>query len=210
MSTVATATPRSTNHPLLKWASQDVLANQQKTELLGKRLDAAARFELGFLTSTLNDDLIKMGRAYSCEQAYAIIAKFGKADLEIAKLLEAEFRKFVALTLIKPGIMHAPSGAVDMYWHYFILHTEDYAEFCEKVWGDSNGNPSLRNHYPATDDTRPAMRDAYLHTRALYEQVFGPIQPYVRPDGVVVDVWPGGEETCGDSYSGTECQGRHR
>ena len=210
MSAVTETRTQAIDSPFMKWASQEVICNHEKAEQLAERLDAVEKFDLGFLTSTLNDDLIKMGRAYSCEQAYPIIAKFGKADLEIAKLLEAEFKKFVALTLIKPGIMQAPSGAVDMYWHYFILHTEDYAEFCEMAWGDSNGNPRLRNHYPATDETRPAMRDAYIHTRAFYEQVFGPLKPYVRHDGIVVDVWPWGEETCGDSYSGTECHGRHR
>jgi hypothetical protein len=169
-----------------------------------QRLDAC-NFDL--ITATLNDELIQQGRAYSCEQAYPIRAKFGAADHEIAKMLEGEFRKFVALTLIEPGRMHAPSGAVDMYWHYFILHTDLYAEFCEKVWGDTNGNPALRNHYPATDETRPAMRDAYQHTRELYEKVFGAPQPYCRKDNQMVDVWPGDEVTCGDSYSGTECPG---
>lgn len=100
----------------MKWASQAVACNQEKAKELAERLEAVEKFDLAFLTTTLNDDLIKMGRAYSCEQAYPIIAKFGKADLEIAK-------------------------------------------------------------HPATDETRPAMRDAYIHTRALYEQVFGPIKP---------------------------------
>lgn len=173
--------------------------------LLKERLRRLDDYDFGFITETLNDELIQEGRAYSCEQAYPIRAKFGSADREIAGMLEGEFKKFVALTLLEPGRMHAPSGAVDMYWHYLILHTDTYADFCAKVWGDTNGNPQLRNHYPATDETRPAMRDAYVHTRELYERVFGPVRPFTSKDNLVVDVWPGDESTCGDSYSGTMC-----
>jgi hypothetical protein len=194
---------------IMRWASSECLSNPAAAEILRNRLEALDRFDLKFMTSTFNDALIMEGRAYSCEQAYPIIAKFGRADSAIAMRLETEFRRFVALTLVQPGVMHAPSGAVDMYWHYFILHTEEYAEFCEKVWGDSNGNPKIRNHYPATDETRPAMRDAYIRTRALYEKVFGPVQPFTKDDGSEVDVWPGDEETCGDSYSGTQNCTKH-
>ena len=189
---------------LMRWASNECLSHPVATAELQSRLDALDEFDMSFMTSTLNDDLMKQGRAYSCEQAYPIIAMFGKADQEVAERLETDFRRFVALTLIQPGVMHAPAGAIDMYWHYFILHTEEYAEFCKKVWGDSNGNPKIRNHYPATDETRPAMRDAYIRTKALYEKVFGPVQPFVKEDGSLVDVWPGEDETCGNSFSGTQ------
>jgi hypothetical protein len=164
-----------------------------------EKLEAVARFDFTPVTSTLSDRLIRAGRTYSCEQAYPILAEFGKADQEIATLLELEFKKFVMLTLIKPGITHAPPGPVDMYWHYLILHTETYADFCCKVWGDANGWPGLRNHYPATDDTRSAMRDAYIRTRALYEAVFGPARPYRKPDGAAVAIRPPGEDASGDS-----------
>jgi hypothetical protein len=71
------------------------------------------------------------------------MVRFGKADHEIARLLEEEFKKFVILTLIKPGVAHAPPGAVDMYWHFFILHSEQYSAFCEEVWGNFKGIPSI-------------------------------------------------------------------
>jgi hypothetical protein len=189
---------------LMGWASREVLSNPVAAAELQNRLEALDRYDMNFLTSTFNDDLMKQGRVYSCEQAYPVMAKFGKAGQEIAERLETEFRRFVALTLLQPGVMHAPAGAVDMYWHYFILHTEEYGEFCEKIWGDSNGNPKIRNHYPATDETRPAMRDAYIRTKALYEKVFGPVKPFIKDDGVAVDVWPGDDKTCGDSYSGSQ------
>ncbi len=34
-----------------------------------------------------------------------------------------------------PGAELSPSKAVDVGWHTFILHTVDYAEFCERVAG---------------------------------------------------------------------------
>lgn len=48
-------------------------------------------------------------------------------------------------------------------------------------------------HVPATDETRPAMRDAYNRMRSLYEEVYGAPDPRVWTDVVA---------TCGDSYSG--------
>lgn len=53
-----------------------------------------------------------------------------------------------------------------------------------------------RDHYPANDQTRPAMKDAYVDTRELYVKIFG------EPDE---KIWPlnlNKQNTCGDSYSG--------
>lgn len=45
-----------------------------------------------------------------------------------------EFRQFVALCMIFPHVSNAPAGPVDMVWHAFILHTNEYAEFSRNVW----------------------------------------------------------------------------
>jgi hypothetical protein len=167
-----------------------------------EKIEQVKNWDLEFLTSAFNDNLIRAGRAYSVEQVYPIISKFGKADYEIAKLLEVEYRKFVALTLVKPNIPHAPSGAIDMYWHFFILHTKDYTEFCEKVWGNFEGDPRFRHHYPANDDTRPGMLNAYKETLNLYREVFGEPRLYERIGARPVEVWTAESQTSGDSYSG--------
>ncbi len=44
-------------------------------------------------------------------------------------------KRFVAITLLRPEKINAPSGPVDMYWHFFILHTQEYRDFCKKIWG---------------------------------------------------------------------------
>jgi hypothetical protein len=172
------------------------------------RLMKLDSYDFSFLTNAFNDDLIKRGRVFSVEQVYPIIARFGKADREIALRLEREFRRFVVLTLLAPDVPHAPSGAVDMYWHFFILHTEAYESFCKDVWGSYQPDDEYRHHYPANDSTRGGMLNAYIHTRRLYVDVFGEPEP-VRVvnasmhDGYVdVPVWTPEATTCGDSYSG--------
>jgi len=119
-------------------SSSNVVPSSTKgidAETLAK-LHALERYDMSFLTDAFNDRLIREGRTFSTEQIYPILAYFGKADEELAKRLETEFKRFVAVTLIRPGIVHAPSGPVDMYWHFFILHTRQYRQFCADIWGD--------------------------------------------------------------------------
>ena len=118
-----------------------VLERYNATRDIRDRIRKVADYDLDFLTRTFNDDLIRAGRPFSVEQVYPIIARFGRADFEIASRLEEEFRRFVAITLLTPRVPHAPPGAVDMYWHFFILHTERYMNFSEEVWGSFLGDP---------------------------------------------------------------------
>jgi hypothetical protein len=105
------------------------------SESVRQRLRMVEDYDLSFLTDNFNDNLINQGRIFSCEQVYPIIKQFGRADNDIARQIEREFKRFVVLTLIRPGVTHAPSGPVDMFWHFFILHTREYAHFCDTVWG---------------------------------------------------------------------------
>jgi hypothetical protein len=190
--------------------SEETVRKLKLKDDLRERLHVVADYDLSFVTQAFNDDLIRAGRPFSCEQAYPIMVRFGKADHEIARMLEEEFKKFVVLTLLRPGIAHAPPGAVDMYWHFFILHSEQYQKFCETVWGDFQGDPKYRHHYPATDETRPGQFRAYIETRRLYLEVFGEPPVYARAGAVPVPVWNEpfaagegeGGQTSGDSYSG--------
>jgi hypothetical protein len=168
-------------------------------------------YDYSFLTNEFNENQIRAGRPYSVEQVYPIIHRFGKADFEIARMLEEEFKKFVTLTLIEPGIAHAPPGAVDMYWHFFILHTEQYTAYSNNIWGNFQGDPKYRHHYPAKDETRPGQFRAYIATRELYLTVFGEPPVFSRPGAAPVTVWndpignplaSDGQLTSGDSYSG--------
>lgn len=142
-------------------------------EIGRERMSAVANYDLAYLSQDLSDDLIRTGRAYSCEQAYPLMFQFGKVDLRLASRLELEFKRFCILTLLEPSTPHAPPGAVDMYWHFFILHTREYVDFCEKAWSNFDGEPRFRDHFPSKDATRPGMLEAYRATRALYSVVYG-------------------------------------
>ncbi|MFE9801581.1 hypothetical protein ACFYP6_22395 [Streptomyces goshikiensis] len=48
--------------------------------------------------------------------------------------LIAEFRQYVALSMLYPQESNAPSGPVDMVWHAFILNTEQYEDFSDRIW----------------------------------------------------------------------------
>lgn len=153
--------------------TSEQISNLSISEEIVKKIEAVNNYDFSFLTNEFNDNQIRSGRPFSVEQVYPIRHRLGKADFEIAPLLEEEFKKFVVLTLIEPGIAHAPPDAVDMYWHFFILHTEKYIEFSESIWGNFQGDPKYRQHYPAKDETRPGQFRAYIATRELYLSVYG-------------------------------------
>lgn len=190
----------------------DLVAKFEIDDIAKERISAIAGFDLSYVTNDLTDELIRTGRSYSCEQAYPLMFNYGKVDSRLARRLELEFKRFCVLTLLKPKVPHAPPGAVDMYWHFFILHTREYVQFCEAVWGDFSGEPRFRDHFPSKDATRKGMLDAYKATRSLYIDVFGEPEDYqmegiVRENGEVLPVapraiWVPGSDTSGDSYSG--------
>ena len=48
-----------------------------------------------------------------------------------------------------------PSKSADIGWHVFILHTADYAEFCNKLAGRFiHHNPYLKNGHLTCDNPR--------------------------------------------------------
>lgn len=78
----------------------------------------------------------------------------------------------------------SPSGVVDVGWHTFILHTRDYADFCQRLAG------RFLHHEP----TDPAEREAM--TRADLAAVRERTIAAMRQDGFIVDeeLWPAGHE----------------
>lgn len=55
---------------------------------------------------------------------------------------------FLGTCAVNPGKALVPSSTVDIGWHMFILHTEDYAKFCHDIAG------RFIHHVP--DDSRDA------------------------------------------------------
>jgi hypothetical protein len=207
---------------LSKLISPKVLKRESIVPEVMERLERLAEYDLSFLTNNFTADKV---RTFSPEQLFPLIKHFAKfkmkVDIEVAKRLELEFKRFVAIALLRPSRRNAPSGPVDMYWHFFILHTPEYVGFCTAIFGAYGPQPRLGKHYftdwqdkreerdrrnamvdhvPATEETRPAMNKSYRETRALYAELFGEPDPKYWPEP------PKGEgrdlTTCGDSYSG--------
>jgi hypothetical protein len=74
------------------------------------------------------------------------IVKDEAFDQATAERIMSEALAFLKACALNPGAGLGPSPAVDVGWHTFILHTKEYAEFCERVAG------RFIHHNP-TDDT---------------------------------------------------------
>jgi len=56
-------------------------------------------------------------------------------DRPTAERITDQALAFLAACAANPGAGLAPSPQVDTGWHAFILHTADYAEFCDRLAG---------------------------------------------------------------------------
>jgi hypothetical protein len=63
-----------------------------------------------------------------------------------ARRIIGQTAAFLAASGRQPGQSLAPSELVDIGWHTFILHTIDYADFCENVVG------RFVHHVPTGED----------------------------------------------------------
>lgn len=199
--------------------SAGALASDQETK---HRLEVLRQYDFRFLTDNF---IASKMRQFSPEQLFPLLPYFAQFNLtvdpEVSVRLGAEFKRFVAVALLRPSRRNAPSGPVDLFWHFFILHTPEYMAFCTAIfgiygpqprlgkhlfthWEDKRAHAAAENaeageamvdHIPATDETRPMMLKSYKETREIYVEIFG---------GADERFWPerGAQATCGDSFSG--------
>jgi hypothetical protein len=88
---------------------------------------------------------------------------------------------FMRLCSLDPDGQYTPSSTVDIGWHAFILHTRDYARFCQELAG------WFIHHVPMGDEDKEAGHFDHARTpKAL------------RTHGIAVDdtLWPTSAE-CG-------------
>jgi hypothetical protein len=78
-----------------------------------------------------------------------------------------EFRKWITLNIVNPGKNYTMMGRADSIWHNFILYTEDYAEFCDKVAG------RFIHHQPAPSDNIEPIQVSPGTKRITLEKVIG-------------------------------------
>jgi len=89
-----------------------------------------------------------------------------------------EAKRFLALSIIykDPDWPITPSKYVDVIWHSFILDTQDYMDFCNKVYG------AYLHHSPEKTASATAAKragPAIGHTKTLMTATFGGINPNV-------------------------------
>jgi hypothetical protein len=93
-------------------------------------------------------------------------------SLESVGLAEAEYRKFLTLKKLYPGMEFVPSKLVDAFWHAHILDTRSYAADCQHVFG------YFLHHFPYFGiygkEDKQALKDAFEETQRIYELHFGP------------------------------------
>ncbi|MEV5704078.1 hypothetical protein [Actinoallomurus sp. NPDC052274] len=63
------------------------------------------------------------------------IVKDEQIEQPTAERIMAQALGFLQACALNPGAGLSPSPRVDIGWHTFVLHTKDYAEFCQRVAG---------------------------------------------------------------------------
>lgn len=85
------------------------------------------------------------------------------------ELVEAEYRRFLALKHAYPDREIVPNRLVDLFWHQHILDTEKYAEDCAAVFS------GFLHHYPyfGMQGDEDALHRAFEDTERLAQRHFG-------------------------------------
>lgn len=116
-----------------------------------------------------------------------------KLDLDIQKIqeLSLEYKKFLYLAKMNPGVSLVPGKLVDEVWHDHILHTKQYAEDCQRILG------KYMHHSPSTNEDGENINPTF----DLYESTFG-----MKPPG---EYWSCGRwcnTCCGNGGDCSNCK----
>ncbi|MFG2756784.1 glycine-rich domain-containing protein [Streptomyces wuyuanensis] len=111
-----------------------------------------------------------------------------KIDETMARRIVAQTAAFLAASAHTPGQRLVPSKLVDIGWHTFILHTVDYAAFCDNVVG------RFVHHVPEAEaDGRDSQTGEPLRTTVAALTAAG--------HTVDDELWRG-SATCGQCHAG--------
>ena len=88
---------------------------------------------------------------------------------ESAERVEAEYKRYLKITLKYPDERVSPSIDVDKFWHAHILDTQRYVEDCQSIFG------YFLHHYPyaGMNGDEDAQHEAAGKMDAIYEREFG-------------------------------------
>ena len=85
---------------------------------------------------------------------------------------------YYLVALIDPVNKHAVSENVDPFWHFHILFTRDYCNFCQKVFGSYvHHDPLMKNNHSAVAE----ITELYEYTLNVFQEIFIP--------GTITDKW---------------------
>lgn len=94
----------------------------------------------------------------------------GLTERELA-VMEAEYRRFLALHLAFPDADIVPCKLVDEMWHRHILDTIAYRQDCDALFG------RFLDHFPyfgmRGEEDAQALQDAYGETLGRYRAAWG-------------------------------------
>lgn len=115
-------------------------------------------------------------------------------DTHHATEMVGEYMRYMALSAVYKGVNLPMSAKVDEAWHAHILHTRDYADFCQQIAG------RFIHHLPAMgeDDRIRMAKDYANNTLGLYERHFGKAP---------AKWWGGKQAVCYDPGCKNNCSG---
>lgn len=119
------------------------------------------------------ENALGMIEVYDFGKVRTRVLKDGAVSVEEVDDAIAEFRRFLALICLGNSGLAMMSGAVDEIWHAFILHTRDYAEFCQQVRGRFIHHQPASEGSPVPDSSKNAFIDAYRATFGAIPMIWG-------------------------------------
>ncbi|MFI2352003.1 glycine-rich domain-containing protein [Streptomyces sp. NPDC019443] len=120
-----------------------------------------------------------------------IVKDHPEIDHTTAQRIIAQTAAFLAAGAQRPDLELSPSKLVDIGWHTWILHTVDYAVFCERVAG------RFIHHVPTVDGEQVEGGPAAARERTLAA---------ISEAGFAIDadLWPAAAKMgdCNQCYAG--------
>jgi len=123
--------------------------------------------------TSIEEKALGMIEVYDFGKVRDRVLKDGAVSLEEVDDAIVEFRRFLALICLGNSGLAMMSGAVDEIWHAFILHTRDYADFCQQVRGRFIHHQPASESTPVPDSSKSAFVEAYHSTFGAIPAIWG-------------------------------------
>ncbi len=111
--------------------------------------------------------------AYENDDVVIRFAEDQEVDIDTAKRVFHGLKQYLAVCVFTGG-KRTPAKIVDECWHTFLLHSRDYAGFCDKY------TRGFVHHEPAIDDSGFSF---YPITLQCVNALFGEVDEEVWPSG---------------------------